>query len=383
MSESRYKVLVNCSTLMQGGGLQVAAAFIVHALADPDAADWQYMIARSAANELTGFGIDTDDDRFHIFDKTPTRHADQRRRVLDIEEQMQPDLVFTLFGPAYVRFKARHLCGVADPWVTHGTWLAFTTLGFTREALRILMTIVVKNIWWRRCDYWWTEAECARDGLVSRLGCKRENIFIIPNTIGPQFERNPVTAHYPEGEKLRILCLSAYYSHKNLEIIPDVLLQVQEMRPELDFELTVTLPPDLPEARAIVERAGQLGVGQRLNNLGRVPVSETPALYARSHVGFLPSLLEVFSAVYPECLSTGVPLVTTDLRFARDVCKDAAAYYKPKDPRAAAMQIVRLAEDRDYWEQKSRRGKEVFSELPDATRKWELQKEVITRVAGM
>ena len=44
MSDRQYKVLVNCSTLMEGGGLQVAAAFIVHALQDPDAEDWEYMI---------------------------------------------------------------------------------------------------------------------------------------------------------------------------------------------------------------------------------------------------------------------------------------------------------------------------------------------------
>jgi len=44
MATGNYKVLVNCSTLMKGGALQVAAAMIVHALKDPDTADWQYMV---------------------------------------------------------------------------------------------------------------------------------------------------------------------------------------------------------------------------------------------------------------------------------------------------------------------------------------------------
>ena len=92
--------------------------------------------------------------------------------------------------------------------------------------------------------------------------------------------------------------------------------------------------------------------------------------------------MEVFSAVYPESLCTGVPLVTTDFRFSRDVCKDAAAYYEPCNARAAAQQIVRLAEDEQAWRALSARGREVFAELPDAAQKWELQKAMIQKVAA-
>ena len=87
--------------------------------------------------------------------------------------------------------------------------------------------------------------------------------------------------------------------------------------------------------------------------------------------------------MYPESLSTGLPLVTTNLRFATDVCKDAAAYFEPTNARSAAEQIVRLAEDRDYWLEKSTRGREVFREFPNAQQKWDLQKNLITRVAGL
>ena len=383
MSAQQYKVLVNCSTLMKGGSLQVAAAFVVHALEDPDTIAWQYLISRATADELTDFGVDVNDPRFSIFDRTPARNADQRKRVRDIEASMQPDLVFTLLGPAYVRFKARHLCGVTDPWVTHSSWLAFRTLGLSLESLKMLGSMLLKSIWWLQADYWWTEANVARDGLISRLRRRPENVFIIPNTAGSQFEKNPVLASPPDGGKVRILCLSAYYCHKNLEIIPDVLKAIEVLRPELDFELTVTLPAELPESQAIFDRATQLHVVRRLNNLGRVPISETPRLYAQSHVSFLPSLLEVFSAVYPESLSTGLPLVTTDLRFATDACKDAAAYFEPANALSAAEQIVRLAEDRDYWLEKSARGREVFRELPNAQQKWGLQKDLITQVAGL
>jgi glycosyltransferase involved in cell wall biosynthesis len=383
MTQNKYKILVNTSTLMQGGGLQVATAFIEHAIKDPDTRDWEYMISQTAAEELSAFGIDISADCFHVFEKSPARHADERKRVLEIEARMQPDLVFTLFGPAYVRFVARHLCGVADPWVTHSSWLAFRTLGFSTETLIRLGTMFWKALWWKRADYWWTEAPVAREGLISRLRCDPERVFIIPNTAGPQFERTVVQASFPKNEQVKILCLSAYYRHKDLELIPDVVLEIEKLRPELDFEFTVTLPTEVPEVQAIIDRAERIGALHRINNLGRVPVGETPHLYGQSHMTFLPSLLEVFSAVYPESLSTGTPLVTTDLRFARDVCKDAAAYFEPTNARAAAEQIIRLSEDEQYWQGISDRGREVFSKLPDAGHKWELQKDVITRVAGL
>ena len=382
MSEQKYKVLVNMSTLMQGGGLQVGAALVVHAMQDAVASDWQFLVSTGVAREIEGFGIDTSASRFHIFEKSPARNSDERKRVLRIEEEMQPDLVFTLFGPAYVRFQSRHLCGVADPWVTHSNWVAFKTLGFSPATVSKLGLMFWKAVWWKAVDYWWTEAQIAKEGLVSRLRCDPDRIFVIPNTTGPQFSDREFRPRFPADEKLEILCLSAYYGHKNLELIPDVALELRRQSPDLDFRFTLTLPADWPEVQAIMARVDSLGLNDYVRNLGKVPVTDTPALYERSHLCFLPSLLEVFSAVYPESLCTGVPLVTTDLRFATDVCQDAAVYYEPANARAAAEQIVRLANDPEEWQRLSSAGQELFRQLPDAAQKWELQKGMIQEVAG-
>jgi glycosyltransferase involved in cell wall biosynthesis len=382
MSTEKYKILVNTSTLTQGGGLQVAAALIVHAIKDPSAEYWQFLISKGVARELTGFGIDPQEPIFHVFDRSPARNKDERKRILAIEAEFQPDLVFTLFGPAYVRFQSTHLCGVADPWVTHSSWLAFRALDFPMEALRMLGLMFWKAWWWKAVDYWWTEAPIAKDGLVRRLRCKPDRIFVIPNTTGPQFGSREYHPEFPSGGRVEILCLSAYYRHKNLELIPDVAFEIERLRPALDFRFTVTLPAEWPEVQAIMDRAQQLDVAHRIVNLGKVPVTDTPDLYARSHLSFLPSLLEVFSAVYPESLCTGVPLVTTDLRFSRDVCKDAAVYFEPTNAKSAAAKIVSILEDEAEWRAISNRGRELFAQLPSATRKWELQRAMMNDVAS-
>lgn len=367
---------------MQGGGLQVAAALIVHAIKDPDAESWEFLISSGVAREIAGFGIDPRGPRFHVFDKSPAHNADERKRILRIEAEFQPDLVFTLFGPAYVRFKSPHLCGVADPWVTHSNKIAFKTLGISPKALKKLGLMLWKAYWLKTADYWWTEAPIGRDGLISRLRCPPGRIFVVPNTTGPQFSNREFHPEFPAEGTLQILCLSAYYGHKNLELIPDVAVELSRMRPALDFQFTVTLPKNWTEVQAIMERATQLGVKDRIRNLGNIAVTDTPGLYEKSHLTFLPSLLEVFSAVYAESLCTGVPLVTTDLRFSRDVCRDAAAYFEPTDARSAAEQIVRLAEDEKAWRTISEKGQALYRELPDAAAKWQLQKGMILDAAG-
>ena len=52
-----------------------------------------------------------------------------------------------------------------------------------------------------------------------------------------------------------------------------------------------------------------------------------------------------------------VPIVTTDLEFARGLCGDAACYYSAVDPAAAAEAIYRVATDKEYAHQLTEAGK--------------------------
>ena len=142
------------------------------------------------------------------------------------------------------------LCGVADPWVTHSNLIAFRKLGPV-AGLKTFALMLWKAYWWKAVDFWWTEAPVARDGLVKRMGCASEKIFIIPNTTGPQFDGKEYRPEFPADKRVEILCLSAYYPHKNLEIIPDVALEISKLDPDLDFRFTVTLPEDWPRGAGI------------------------------------------------------------------------------------------------------------------------------------
>ena len=91
--------------------------------------------------------------------------------------------------------------------------------------------------------------------------------------------------------------------------------------------------------------------------IGKVDVRCCPYLYKQSDIMFLPSLLECFSATYPEAMRMEVPIVTTDLEFAKGLCGDAACYYSAVDAKAAAEAIYRVATDKTYASQLIDNGK--------------------------
>lgn len=73
----------------------------------------------------------------------------------------------------------------------------------------------------------------------------------------------------------------------------------------------------------------------------------------------------------------GLPIVTTNLRFARDVCGAAGAYFEPMNARDAAHTIGRLCEDEGLWKSLVAEGKRILRTLPNQEMKYELYRNCI------
>lgn len=171
--------------------------------------------------------------------------------------------------------------------------------------------------------------------------------------------------------------MSAFYRHKNLEIIPAVAKELEAVFPELRFEFVLTLPQEGDGIRKIMKIADALGVRDRIVNAGYIPVSQGPDLYRSCHILFLPSVLETSSANYPEAMAMGLPIVTVGLNFAESACGSAAVYFEPMNHVSAALAITRLCKSEPLWDQLVQDGKEILHTLPTSTDRYELYKKYI------
>ncbi len=377
------KVLFNATTLLKGGALQASSSFVSQTPSTRGKVEWYFALSKALDTELTPFRDCLRTSGVEVFHESPARSRTARKKLTALEQELQPDVVFTFFGPAYVRFRSPHLCGVADPWVTHSSVLAFRGLGLSLDQVRFLLLMLYKALWFRNADEWVVEAEVARQGLVRRLRVDPDLVRVVPNSCGPHYLLDRTCADPPGNtRKLRILTLSAYYKHKNLEIIPRVASEISKIRKELDFEFVLTLPQDDPGLLRIRSIAQHLMVADRINNVGPIPVAEGPALYESCHLCFLPSLLETSSANYPEAMAMGRPIVTTDLRFSRDVCGDAAEYYPAMEPAEAARSIVHLLDSPARWTELVSKGREVIRNLPTPARKFEMYMDQLSALAN-
>jgi len=360
------KILINTSNLYVGGGLQVALSFI-NELKELNI-DHEYHIFLSGA-------IDKQIDQksfpanffFYLIEKSPASLKTRKQIVakLDtLEEQIKPDIVFSVFGPSYWKPKAKHIMGFAVPWVLQKDSVAYDELSFLK---RIKMSMWVKYVAYyakRDASHYIIETEDGKDRLSKVLGINKENISVVGNSYSaifndPQYlsKDNPNYMQLPvkEEDEFRLLLISHNHPHKNLKIINQVIPLLENYN--IKFVLTVdkesnsSLFPNRPK---------------QVLNLGPVNQKACPSLYKQCDAMFLPTLLEVFSAAYPEAMKMEKPILTSNYSFATDVCQDAALYFDPLDPKDIAEKIKKLVDDEALKSELVEKGKERVKEFETA-----------------
>lgn len=380
------RILLNASTLNKGGALQAAANFIIESLRDPSIA-WHYAVSTTLFDEIANIqpGIRAD-ERFTLFETSPAKSLAARKQLTRTASAVAPDLVFTFFGPAYVEFAHPHLLGFAEPWVTHPNRHAYNALKSWKARLSAQLSSRYKRSWLKHADQWVVEAEVAQKGIMAITGRSAAEIHIVKNGCRDVFHRiEPATwdetSGATPGNPVRALYLSAYYPHKNHEFIPDVALYLKNNFPRRHVKFVLSLNEADGAASGLVEKIRALGVSDYFDFIGGISLKDAPSVYAMSHMAFVPTLLEAFSATYPEAMACGIPIVTTDMDFSRFICRDAAAYFPPNDVETAARAIVRIIEDETYRKSLVSNGREVVAQLPDSSGKYEQYVAIIRNIA--
>lgn len=171
-----------------------------------------------------------------------------------------------------------------------------------------------------------------------------KTVQVVPNAVSLDNLGPDEALDFALGDGFKLLCLSRYYSHKNIEIFLPLAERIRAKGAEVKIVTTVSAS-DSPSAAHFLAEINQRGLGDLIVNVGTVPMNHVPSLYRQTDALILPSLLESFSGTYVEAMFHKRPILTSDLPFAHAVCGAGAYYFNPSNPDDIFAKITEMIGD--------------------------------------
>lgn len=343
-------ILINASNLKQGGGVQVAQSLV--AQAERFSQHHFIVVLSDYVRELTLITSDNVSINRYTIRNTLSSLLFGRDAYLDnLVKESNVDVVLTVFGPSRWKPRVPHLCGFAR------AQLVLTDSPYYQQITFKDKLIYKAWIWlFKQCaTEFYTENAYISDMLPKLLGDIKvytvsnyyNQVFDMPNT----WQVHPL----PAFEGTTCLSVSSFYPHKNFSILVEAAQILEQEHPDFQFRFVLTFVD------------GLISVPENLRKhfvfIGKVEVNECPDLYRQTDVMVMPTLMECFTATYPEAMRMDVPIVTTDLEFARGLCEDAACYYSAMNAKSCADAIYHVAVNKDYAAQLVVNGKEQLKKF--------------------
>ncbi len=335
------KILIN-ACLHIGGGLQVADSFIRELI---NYTENEYIVIISNEVKELLEPLDKFPQNFKFINITYSKPSFARiisaryKTFDDIVEKYKPDVAFTIFGPAYWKPKnISHICGFAIPHYIYKNSPFFDIISVKQKLIIKIKKFFGFFSWRNNGKIIISENKDVSNSLKKHF--PNHKIYTVTNYYNQVFDDESLQQEIflPKIDGITLLTIASNYPHKNLKIIKPVAEYLTNKYPDFKFRFVVTINAE--------------DFGYNKNNIpnwflpiGKVKISQCTALYKQSDFMFLPTLLECFSASYPEAMKMQKPILTSDLSFAHGLCENAAEYFNPISAQDIAEKIYNLAND--------------------------------------
>lgn len=356
------KIIVNTSNIVVGGGVQVALSLINEFNALGVEHQFVIICSNGIAQQINQKEFSTN-FKFYYINSSPARLI-SRKKIVNKLERIEfiekPDVVFSVFGPSFWTPKAKHLMGFALPTLVYPESIYFQKLSLKKKIevyfrVKYRRHFVIKN-----SNYYWCETKDVKDRMSRLLNISEANITVIGNTYSSFYKKTPyskkISLPKREKEEFRLITISSNYPHKNLIIIK----KVAEILINKKIKFFLTLPET--DFKVLFGENNNLGI----INLGVVEAKDCPYIYEQCDAMLMPTLLECFTATYPEAMVMRKPILTSNLSFARDICEDAACFFNPNDANDIAEKILNLVNDNIFYNSLIDKGLLRVSSFPSA-----------------
>ncbi len=223
-----------------------------------------------------------------------------------------------------------------------------------------------------------TGSECAARDIAEQLripASQADRIRVIPDGVDEVFRPGP--RPQPGNDRRRLLFVGRADPYKNVVTALQALKILVE-RHGIDAELRIIGPPD-PRYRQAARTTRELGLGDRVREMGQVSQEELLRAYRTSDVLIHPSRYEGFGLPVVEAMACGLPVVCSNAGSLPEVAGDAALFFEPDDAEGFARGAASILENEDLrrslrerglrratryrWETTARRTLEVYREV--------------------
>lgn len=222
----------------------------------------------------------------------------------------------------------------------------------------------------KRVDGFCVLTDVLADRLHRLYGVPRRRIAVIPNAVASEVS-SPLQECAGIDEKmmrhehrLKLCYVAPFYAHKNHGVLIPAMKILREEYGIEDTVVFITVKEDGDRGEpGFLKKLGRAGLERQIVNLGFLPLAATSRVYARCHGLLMPTLLECFSNTYVEAMHFELPILTSDMDFAKIVCGEGALYFDPMDPRAVARAIKEFHDRPGLRRVLQREGKRRLKEL--------------------
>lgn len=341
------KIIINTTTLSSTGVTQASVSFIYECIKF-NKNTYHVFMSQSIANQINK-SIFPENFFFYSFRSHPLYGINgykTLRKLKEMEKNISPDIVFSVFGPSIWTPKAKHIQGFAVSFFLYPESVFFKRISIKEKIWLNFRKSLYRHFLKRNSKFFVCETEIMSQRLTKFLKIPIERVFTVGNTYNHYFDlpiKNKHLLPLKEKNEFRILSLCTFQSHKNLKIINDLIPYMDLYFSNINIKFVLTIDKDSFDLH-FSENAKKFII-----NIGRIPIDECPNLYSEVDIAFIPTLIESFSANYPEAMKMKIPIVTSDLDFAHSICDNAALYFNPLDAKDAAEKLYTLSKDKKLY----------------------------------
>ncbi len=353
-------IIVNTTNLKKGGGLQVAISFIYecrnftqheyHVFLSPQ---MNALIDQSLFCKNFSFYNFDNPSRFILFDKTI-------KMLNETEQKIAPDCVFSVFGPTYWKPKSKHVMGFANGLYLYSDLPYMQNMQGLEKFKFNLIKFYHKYLLNNNADIYVLQTQDMKKRFSKFINKPIDSMSVISSKYDSVFEKEIKELNLlPSKDKNEFwfVTISAYYPSKNLEIINELVKIIKEKK--LNIKFVLTFPHEIIKDK--FEKSKEYII-----NLGPVKLEECPYIYSKADALFLPTLVESFTASYPEAMIMKKPILTSNYSFATTVCQDAALYFNPYDVNDIIQNMILISSNEKLCAQMVAQGLVEVEKLPSS-----------------